>query len=146
MSVKIRLSTVGKRNQIQYRIVAQDTHTKRDGKFLEILGSFNPQGSESAKLKVKKDVLESWLSRGAKLTYSVEHLIKNGTLPKKVKKIKPPEEQKQPVSKPKDDQTESVNTQTTKVDETTKQTTPNNTPPGVPEQKKQNKTEPEKTN
>src|SRR3990167_5739563 len=87
MSVKIRLTKIGKRNQIQYRIVAQDTRTKRDGKFLEILGNFNPFET-GEKLTIKKDEYEAWIKRGAKPTPSMAYLLKNGKLPKKIKKPK----------------------------------------------------------
>lgn len=96
MSVKIRLTKIGKRNQIQFRIVAQDTHTKRDGKFLEILGNFNPSSGE--KLTLKKDQYEAWLKKGAKPTPSLSYLLENGKLPKKAKK--PKVEPKAPDQKP----------------------------------------------
>lgn len=87
MSVKIRLTKTGKRNQIQYRIVVQDTHTKRDGKFLEILGHFNPQ-NPSKKITLKKDEYDAWIQKGAKPTPSVSYLLENNKLPKKAKKVR----------------------------------------------------------
>lgn len=95
MSVKIRLTKIGKRNQIQYRIVAQDTRTKRDGKFLEILGNFNPFDAEK-KLTLKKNEYEAWIKKGAKPTPSLSYLIENGKLPKKAKKVKIDEKTPEP--------------------------------------------------
>ena len=74
MSVKIRLSLTGKTHQRSYRVVAQDTHSKRDGKFLEILGSLDPKKNV---LKIKKDRIDFWLSKGAKPTISVSKILEN---------------------------------------------------------------------
>lgn len=87
MSVKIRLTKTGKRNQIQYRIVAQDTRTKRDGKSLEILGNFNPNAGDK-KVTLNKDGYNGWISKGAKPTPSLSYLLEFGKLPKKAKKVK----------------------------------------------------------
>lgn len=93
MSVKIRLAVTGKTNQIAYRIVAIDTHTKRDGKFLEILGFYNPTSGAEQKLHIEKDKIASWVKKGAIITPAVALLIEKGTLerPKKPK-VKPAEE------------------------------------------------------
>lgn len=97
MSVKIRLTKTGKKNQIQYRIVAQDTRTNRDGKFLAILGNFNPQASEN-NLTLVKDEYDAWIKKGAKPTPSISYLLEFGKLPKKPKKVKA--EAKVPDQKP----------------------------------------------
>ncbi|MBI2599180.1 30S ribosomal protein S16 [Candidatus Curtissbacteria bacterium] len=85
MSVKIRLAVSGKKNQIAYRIVATDTRTKRDGKFLEILGFYNPKSNAVEKLRIEKDKIEAWRQKGAIITPAVTYLIEKGTLerPKK---------------------------------------------------------------
>lgn len=77
MSVKIRLSIVGKKHQLSYRVVATDTRNKRDGKFLEILGFYNPSLKDKA-VKVDMEKYNAWLSRGAKPSPTVEKLVKNG--------------------------------------------------------------------
>lgn len=87
MSVKIRLSKTGKTHRISYRIMAQDTRTKRDGKFLENLGYYNPYGGEN-QLQVKNDRIDWWVSRGAKPTAAVLNLLNKGKLVKKPKKVK----------------------------------------------------------
>lgn len=76
MSVKIRLAKTGKTHQISYRVVAQDTHAKRDGKFLEILGSHNPHDKKGTGTRIKEDRLKFWISMGAKPTPAVENLLK----------------------------------------------------------------------
>lgn len=87
MSVKIRLALTGRSHQISYRMVAQDTHSKRDGKFLEILGFLNEfqKGNVS---KLNKPRIEYFLSKGATFTPSAKFVFENGKLPPKVKKVK----------------------------------------------------------
>ncbi|OGD85810.1 30S ribosomal protein S16 [Candidatus Curtissbacteria bacterium RBG_13_35_7] len=75
MSVKIRLAKTGKKHHISYRLVAQDTKSKRDGKFLEILGYYLPYLKNTSNFKVKKDRLGYWISKGAKPTLSVSKLL-----------------------------------------------------------------------
>lgn len=75
MSVRIRLTKTGRKHQISYRIVAQDAHTKRDGKFLEILGFYNPKLKPPADISVKNERLQFWVSKGAKPTAGVTKLI-----------------------------------------------------------------------
>lgn len=72
MSVKIRLAITGKVHQRSFRIVAQDTHSKRDGRFLEILGSLDPKKNL---LKLKKERVDYWLSKGARPTASVAKIL-----------------------------------------------------------------------
>ncbi|MDP2632170.1 MAG: 30S ribosomal protein S16 [Candidatus Curtissbacteria bacterium] len=86
MSVKIRLSRTGKSHQVSYRIVAQDTRGKRDGKFLEILGFYNPYNKPA--LEINREKLASWTKNGAKPTLAVASLLKSGGLTKKVSKRK----------------------------------------------------------
>lgn len=73
MSVKIRLAKVGKKHQISYRIVAIDTRTKRDGRFLEILGHFNPQNEIG--LNIKRARADYWIQKGAKPTKTVAKIL-----------------------------------------------------------------------
>lgn len=73
MSVKIRLTRTGKTHQVSYRIVAQDTKAKRDGRFLEILGYFNPHSKPT--LRIDQDKLNSWAKKGALSTPAVAKLI-----------------------------------------------------------------------
>jgi len=77
MAVKIRLARFGKTGKPLYRLVAIDEHFKRNGKAVEILGTYNPHEKvKSQKLKVKSDRVKYWLSVGAKPTETVAGLLK----------------------------------------------------------------------
>ncbi len=79
--VKIRLRRMGAPKQPTYRIVATDSHAPRDGRFLEILGHYNPR-SEPVTLEIKEDRVRHWLSQGAQPTEAVVRLLKDkGILP-----------------------------------------------------------------
>lgn len=73
MSVRIRLTKTGKTHQVSFRIVAQDSKTKRDGKFLEILGYFIPQ--ENNKIHIDELKLKKWLEKGALPTIGISKLL-----------------------------------------------------------------------
>ncbi len=73
--VRIRLRRVGFRNQSSYRIVAADKESPRDGRFLEIIGFYNPR-TEPSTLEIKEDRIYHWLSVGAKPSESVVQLFK----------------------------------------------------------------------
>jgi small subunit ribosomal protein S16 len=78
--VRIRLRRVGLKGQPSYRIVVADKESPRDGRFLEILGFYNPR-TDPATITVKEDRVFDWMSKGAKPTESVEKLFKtNGLL------------------------------------------------------------------
>lgn len=74
MAVKLRLTRVGKTKQPQYRIVAADSRSPRDGRFIEILGHYNPR-TEPSTLKVDTDKVDKWLAEGARPTERVAKLI-----------------------------------------------------------------------
>lgn len=73
--VRIRLRRVGARNQPSYRIVAADQHKPRDGRFLEILGHYNPR-TEPATVEVDEARLFHWLKNGAQASDSVRQLLR----------------------------------------------------------------------
>ena len=73
--VKIRLRRVGLKNQPSYRIVAADKEKPRDGRFLEILGFYNPR-TEPSTIEVNEERVYYWLSNGAQLSESVEKIFK----------------------------------------------------------------------
>lgn len=75
MSVKIRLARTGKKHRISYRIVAQDTLSKRDSNFLEILGFFLPYEKKAQSLEIKQERVKHWIAKGAKPTIAVSKLI-----------------------------------------------------------------------
>jgi small subunit ribosomal protein S16 len=74
MAVKLRLTRVGKTKQPQYRIVAADARAPRDGRFIEILGQYNPR-TEPSTLKIDNDKAVKWLSQGAQPTERVKKLL-----------------------------------------------------------------------
>ena len=74
MAVKIRFCRIGKKHAPVYRIVATDSRKKRDGKYLENLGTYNPKTKEI--VQFHDDRLEYWVSVGAIVTDSVKRLVK----------------------------------------------------------------------
>jgi small subunit ribosomal protein S16 len=74
MAVKLRLTRVGKKKQPQYRIVAADSRSARDGRFIEILGTYNPR-TEPSTISVDSDKAVKWLMEGAQPTERVKKLL-----------------------------------------------------------------------
>jgi small subunit ribosomal protein S16 len=74
MAVKLRLTRVGKTKQPQYRIVAADSRSPRDGRFIEILGHYNPR-EEPSLVSVDNDKIVKWLGQGAQPTERVRKLL-----------------------------------------------------------------------
>jgi small subunit ribosomal protein S16 len=72
--VKIRLTRAGSKKKPFYRIVAADSRAPRDGKFLEILGYYDPRKKPHV-LEVKTERVSDWIKNGAQLTERVEKLI-----------------------------------------------------------------------
>ncbi|MCL5411363.1 MAG: 30S ribosomal protein S16 [Patescibacteria group bacterium] len=72
--VKIRLSRTGTKNQLKYRIIATDQREKRDGKQIEILGSYDPT-VKPAETKVSKERYAYWISVGAQVSPTVKRLV-----------------------------------------------------------------------
>lgn len=73
MSTKIRLAKFGKKNAPTYRIVVSTTRTKRNGKFLDIIGSYNPFMDKSPNINEQK--LNEWIKKGAQLTEAVKQMV-----------------------------------------------------------------------
>ena len=73
--VKIRLARHGAKKRPFYRIVAADSRSPRDGRFLERLGSYDPTRNP-ALIEIKQDRLAEWLKNGAQPTETVARLIK----------------------------------------------------------------------
>jgi small subunit ribosomal protein S16 len=72
--VRIRLRRVGMKRQPSYRIVAADKEKQRDGRFLEILGFYNPR-TEPSTVEVKEDRIYHWLSNGAQPSDTVKKVL-----------------------------------------------------------------------
>ena len=75
MSVVIRLMRAGAKKRPFFRMVAADSRRQRDGRFLEILGHYNPL-TEPATVLIKEERVKEWLQRGAQPTERVERLLK----------------------------------------------------------------------
>ncbi len=80
MAVKLRLVRMGKKKQPTYRVVAADSRSPRDGRFLEILGTYAPRGRSTAEpnavINIDNARALKWLSQGAQPTERVERLLK----------------------------------------------------------------------
>jgi small subunit ribosomal protein S16 len=74
--VRIRLRRVGLKGQPSYRVIAADKEAPRDGRFLEILGFYNPR-TEPFTLDIKEDRVYDWMSKGAQPSDSVVQLFKS---------------------------------------------------------------------
>ena len=74
MAVKLRLMRMGKKKQPTYRIVAADARAPRDGRFIEIVGSYDPRAEPSG-IRIDNDKALRWLRHGAKPTERVQKLL-----------------------------------------------------------------------
>ncbi len=75
MAVKIRLARHGAKKKPFYRIVATSSEAPRDGRFLEVLGTYNPL-TEPAAIQVKEDRVLEWLGKGAQPSDTVRSLLR----------------------------------------------------------------------
>lgn len=86
MAIKIRLMRRGRRNRPFYRVVVAESSAPRDGRFIEILGYYDPI-KEPYEFKVDPEKVQKWLSRGAKPTETVRALLKRSGLLKDASKM-----------------------------------------------------------
>lgn len=75
MAVKLRLMRFGKTKQPTYRVVAADARSPRDGRFIEILGNYDPRAEPSV-INLDNAKAISWLKKGAQPTETVQKLLK----------------------------------------------------------------------
>ncbi len=75
MAVKLRLQRLGKKKQPFYRIVAADSRSPRDGRFIEVVGTYNPR-TNPPEVVVKEEKAIKWLKNGAIPTDTVKSLLK----------------------------------------------------------------------
>ena len=75
MAVKLRLMRMGKKKQPTYRVVAADGRSPRDGRFIEIIGTYEPRAEPSV-VRIDNDKAVGWLRNGAQPTESVQKLLK----------------------------------------------------------------------
>lgn len=73
MAVKIRLQRYGSKKNPFYRVVASESKSPRDGRFLEIIGTYDPLTDD---VKIDAEKVEKWISNGAKPTDTVRSLFK----------------------------------------------------------------------
>jgi small subunit ribosomal protein S16 len=74
VAVKLRLVRVGKTKQPTYRVVAADSRSPRDGRFIEIVGHYNPR-SEPSVIEIDNEKALKWLRDGAQPTERVQKLL-----------------------------------------------------------------------
>ncbi|SDV50897.1 30S ribosomal protein S16 [Chitinasiproducens palmae] len=74
--VIIRLSRGGAKKRPFYNIVATDSRSRRDGRFIERVGFYNPVASKGETLRIAQDRLNYWIGVGAQLSPTVQRLVK----------------------------------------------------------------------
>ncbi|MFQ5588066.1 MAG: 30S ribosomal protein S16 [Nitrospiria bacterium] len=79
MAVRIRLARMGRHKRPFYRLVVADSESPRDGKFIEILGTYDPLGDEAA-VKIHEERAVHWLNKGALPTDTVKSIFKKSQL------------------------------------------------------------------
>ena len=83
MALKIRLTRLGDKKAPFYRVVVADSKSPRDGKFVEILGTYNPL-TNPAEIKINNEKAAEWIKNGAQPTETArELLIKSGVIERK---------------------------------------------------------------
>ena len=75
MAVKIRLTRVGSKKNPIYRVVVADSRSPRDGRFIEIVGRYNPQ-TEPSTIVLDEEKIKGWMAKGAQPTQPVARLIR----------------------------------------------------------------------
>ena len=75
MAVRMRLTRVGSKKNPIYRVVVADSRSPRDGRFIEILGRYNPQ-TEPSTIELDEAKVKEWLGKGAQPSDAVARLIK----------------------------------------------------------------------
>lgn len=86
MSVKIRLARTGRKNVVRYRVVVADGRMKRDGRFLESIGTYNPQAVPKT-FQLNLDRVAYWLKQGAEPSETVTNLLRQDRAFEKMKAI-----------------------------------------------------------
>lgn len=87
MAVKLRLKRMGAKKKPFYRIVAADSRSPRDGRFIENIGTYNPI-AEPAEIKIDEEVAMKWLKNGAIPTDTVRDLLKKQGILEKFHQMK----------------------------------------------------------
>lgn len=87
MAVKLRLKRMGSKKRPFYRIVAADSRSPRDGRFIETVGTYNPL-TEPAEIKINEELALKWLSDGAQPTDTVRALLRSQGILEKFHNLK----------------------------------------------------------
>jgi small subunit ribosomal protein S16 len=74
LAVKIRLARGGMKKAPRYRVVVQDEHMPRDGRFIDLVGRYDPTKSPSL-IELDLEKIKEWLGKGAKPTQTVQNLL-----------------------------------------------------------------------
>jgi len=90
--LRIRLSRVGKKNKAQFRVTVADGHRAPTGKFIEILGHYNPHTKEKV---FKQERIEYWISKGAKPSATIHNDKKEEITEKKIAEPVEPEKKEE---------------------------------------------------
>ena len=77
--VKIRLTRMGAHKKPFYRIIVVDSRTRRDGPFIEIIGTYDPK-KEPSEIKVDSESAKYWIERGAQPTDTVKKLLQKAEM------------------------------------------------------------------
>jgi small subunit ribosomal protein S16 len=95
MAVTLRLTRMGAKKKPYYRLVAADSRSPRDGRFIEVLGTYDPKADPPA-VNLDREKVQSWVDRGATLSMTVRSLLKRAGIPtrsaRKSAAAAPPEE------------------------------------------------------
>lgn len=95
--VKMRLRRTGKKKQPSYRVVVADVTSPRDGRFIEMLGHYNPR-TEPITVNLKEERVMHWLKQGAMPTEIVEKLLKKTGIWEKFAEMKAEKKKKENVA------------------------------------------------
>lgn len=79
MAVRIRLTRIGRKKKPFYRIIVSDSQSPRDGKFLDIVGTYDPL-QDPAAITINNEKLQDWLGKGALPTTTVKSLLKKSAV------------------------------------------------------------------
>ncbi len=79
MAVRIRLTRLGRKKKAFYRIIVADSESKRDGKFLDIVGTYDPL-HDPVGITINNAKLQEWLGKGAQPTATVKSLIRKAAV------------------------------------------------------------------
>ncbi len=122
MAVKLRLTRLGKTKQPTYRVVAIASRTKRDGEYIELIGTYNPL-TKPATVKLNEKVALKWLGEGAIPSDTVKNLFRDAGIMKKFADSKVKKSEKKETKKEAAPKKETVKKETTKKTTTKKATT-----------------------